>query len=81
MLTVHGAVTLGVAPSTSCAHGTRLDCQRSVRRLVVHLSAARVRAMRPELKHYTQRNAESVLLQLWFAAVDGCVGEVYRKTI
>ena len=78
---MYRAVTLGVASSTGCAQCTRLAGERSVRRLAVHLTAARVRAMRPELKHYTQRDAESVMLQLRFAAVDGRVGEVYRKTI
>ena len=81
MVAVHDAVTVGVAPSTSCAHCTRLAGERSVRKLAVPLSAARVRAMRPELKQYTQRDAESVLFQLRFTAVDGRVSEVYRKTI
>ena len=81
MVAVHDAVIVGFAPSTSCAHGTRLTGERSVRRLVVPLTAARVRAMRPELKQYTQRNAVSVLFQLRYAASDGRVGEVFRKTI
>ena len=80
MVAVHGAVTVGVALSTSCAHCTRLAGERSVRKLAVPLSAARVRAMRPELKQYTQRNAESVLFQLRYAASDVRVGELVHKT-
>ena len=81
MVTVHGAVTLAVAASTTSRQCTCAAGERSVRRLAVHLSAARVRAMRPELMQYTHRNAESVLFQLRYAASDGRVGEVYRKTI
>ena len=79
MLTVHGAVTLDVAPSTRCAQCTWLAGERSVRRLVVPLTAARVRAMRPELMQYTQRNAVSVLFQLRYAASDVRVGELVHK--
>ena len=81
MVAVHRAVTLEVAPSTTCMQCTRLTGERSVRKLAEPLSAARVRAMRPELKHYTQRDAESVVFQLRFTAVDGRASEVYRKTI
>ena len=81
MVTVHGAVTLAVAASTTSRQCTCAAGERSVRRLVNQLTAARVRAMRPELKQYTQRNAESVVVQLRFAAVDGRVGEVYHKSM
>ena len=81
MVTVHSAVTLAVAASTTSRHCTCAACERSVRRLAVHLTAARVRAMRPQLDGYTRRNGENVTIQLRYAAVDGRVGEVYRKTI
>ena len=79
MVAVHRAVTLEVAPSTTCMQCTRLTGERSVRRLVVPLTAARVRAMRPELMQYTQRNAVSVLFQLRYAASDVRVGELVHK--
>jgi len=80
MVSVHGAVVLAVSPSTTCQHSTPVAGGRNARQLVVHFTRARVRALRPELKHYTQRNVESVVLQLRHAATDGRVGEVYHKT-
>ena len=76
MVNVHGAVVLAVSPSTTCQHSTPVTGGRNVRQLVVHFTRARVRALRPELKHYTQRDAESVVFQLRFAAVDGRVRAV-----
>ena len=81
MVAVHGAVTLGVAPSTSCAQCTPLAGERSVRRLVAPLSPARVRAVRPELVCDTHRDVVSVTRKLQYAASDGRVGERFRKTI
>ena len=81
MVNVHGAVVLAVSPSTTCKHSTPVTGGRNVRQLVVHFSRARVRALRPELKQYTHRKVESVLLQLRHAATDGRVGEVYHKSM
>ena len=79
MVSVHGAVTLTVAPSTSCAHCTWLAGERSVRRLVVPLIPARARVVRPELVCDTHRDAVSVTRKLQYAASDVRVGERCHK--
>ena len=81
MVNVHGAVVLAVSPSTTCQHSTPVAGGRNVRQLAVPFTRARVRALRPELKQYTHRKVESVLLQLRHAATDGRVGEVYHKSV
>ena len=79
MVAVHGAVTVGVALSTSCAHCTRLAGERSVRSFVAPLIPARVRVVRPELVCDTHRDAVSVTRKLQYAASDVRVGERCHK--
>ena len=79
MLAVHDAVIVGFAPSTSCAYGTRLTGERSVRSFVAPLIPARVRVVRPELVCDTHRDAVSVTRKLQYAASDVRVGERCHK--
>ena len=78
MVAVHGAVTVLVAPSTSCAHCTWL-AGGSVRRFVAPLIPARVRVVRPELVCDTHRDAVSVTRKLQYTASDVRVGERCHK--
>ena len=77
----HVGVVVSVVKSTTCQRCTRSAAGAATSKLAVPLTLDHVRALRPDLACYPSRDAESVKRQLREAAVDGRVGEMFRKTI